>query len=95
MRYSIILSPEAKESLENLKGNIRSLVRDGIIEYLRNEPEKVSKSRIKRLKGVARPQFRLRIDDVRIYYDVSGNTVEILEIVTKKIAAAWLERNKN
>jgi mRNA interferase RelE/StbE len=95
MRYSIILSPEAKESLENLKGNIRSLVRDGIIEYLRNEPEKVSKSRIKRLKGVAKPQFRLRIDDVRIYYDVSGNTVEILEIVTKKIAAAWLERNKN
>jgi mRNA interferase RelE/StbE len=95
MKYSIILSPEAKESLDNLKGNIRSLVRDGIVEYLSNEPEKVSKSRIKRLKGIERPQFRLRIGDIRIYYDVSGNTVEILEIVNKKMAAAWLERNKN
>jgi mRNA interferase RelE/StbE len=95
MKYSIILSPEAKESLENLKGSIRSLVKDGIVEYLSNEPEKVSKSRIKRLKGIERPQFRLRIGDIRIYYDVSGNTVEILEIVNKKMAAAWLERNKN
>jgi mRNA interferase RelE/StbE len=71
------------------------LVKDGIVEYLSNEPEKVSKSRIKRLKGIERPQFRLRIGDIRIYYDVSGNTVEILEIVNKKMAAAWLERNKN
>jgi mRNA-degrading endonuclease RelE of RelBE toxin-antitoxin system len=42
MKYSIILSPDAKESLEKLKGNIRSLVRDGIIEHLYYEPEKVA-----------------------------------------------------
>jgi mRNA-degrading endonuclease RelE of RelBE toxin-antitoxin system len=95
MKYSIILSPEAKNSLHKLKGNLRSIIRDGIIEHLSFEPEKVSKSRIKRLKGVEKPQFRLRIEDVRIYYDVFKNTVEILTIVTKEKAQEWLERHGN
>ena len=89
----IILSPEARESLRKLKGNLRSQIRDGIIDHLSFEPEKVSKSRIKRLKGLEKPQYRLRIDDVRIYYDINKNTVEILAIVTKEIALEWLERH--
>jgi mRNA interferase RelE/StbE len=93
MKYSIILSPEAKNSLQKMKGNLRSIIRDGIIEHLGFEPEKVSKSRIKRLKGIEKPQFRLRIEDVRIYYDVFESTVEILAIVTKEIAQEWLERH--
>jgi mRNA interferase RelE/StbE len=71
------------------------LVRDGIIEHLSYEPEKISKSRIKGLKGIDRPQYRLRMEDVRIYYDVNENVVEILTIITKKVAAAWLEGYKN
>ena len=95
MKYEIILSPDARNSLQKLKGNLRSIIRDGIIEYLSFEPEKVSKSRIKRLKGIEKPQFRLRIDDIRIYYDVIENTVEILAIVTKELASEWLERHGN
>jgi len=95
MKYSIILSPDARESLQKLKGNLRPLIRNGIIEYLSFEPEKVSKSRIKRLKGIDKPQYRLRIDDVRIYYDISEKTVEILAIVTKEKAKEWLERHGN
>ena len=75
-----------------MKGNLRSIIRDGIIEHLSYEPEKVSKSRIKRLKGLEKPQYRLRIDDVRIYYDINENMVEILAIVTKELAGQWLER---
>jgi mRNA-degrading endonuclease RelE of RelBE toxin-antitoxin system len=33
MKYSIILSPDAIESLQKLRANLRSLVREGIIEY--------------------------------------------------------------
>lgn len=95
MKYSIILSPEAVENLSNLKANLRSLVREGIIEHLSFEPEKISKSRIKRLKGIEKPQYRLRIDDIRIYYDVSEYSVEILAIVPKEIAKMWLERYGN
>ena len=93
MKYSIILAPEAVENLQELRSNLRALVRDGIIEHLSNEPEKVSKSRIKRLKGLDKPQFRLRIDDIRVYYDVNGDSVEILAIITKELAFAWLERH--
>lgn len=60
--------------------------------HLRNEPEKTSKSRIKRLRGLHRPQYRLRDDDVRIFYDVAGDRVEILAIVAKSDAAHWLDQ---
>ena len=95
MKYEIILSPDAKNSLQKLKSNLRSTIRDGIIEYLSFEPERVSKRRIKRLKGLEKPQYRLRIDDIRIYYDVKINTVEILAIVTKELACEWQERHGN
>jgi mRNA interferase RelE/StbE len=95
MKYKIILSLDAVESLRKLKANLRSLVREGIIEHLSYEPEKTSKSRIKRLKGVEKPQYRLRIDDIRVYYDISEYSVEILAIVSKEMAKEWLERHGN
>ena len=56
--------------------------------HLRHEPAKTSRSRIKRLRGLRRPQFRLRVGEVRIFYDVSAGTVEVLAIVTKAEAEA-------
>ena len=51
---------------------------------------KTSRSRIKRLRGLSRPQYRLRVDDVRVFYDIAGATVEILAIVAKSEAESWL-----
>ena len=39
---------------------------------------------------MSRPQFRLRIADVRVFYDIKETTVEILAIVSKEQAAGWL-----
>jgi mRNA-degrading endonuclease RelE of RelBE toxin-antitoxin system len=42
-----------------------------------------------------KPQYRLRVDDVRIFYDVRDEPeprIEILAVVPKKEAVAWLER---
>jgi mRNA-degrading endonuclease RelE of RelBE toxin-antitoxin system len=58
--------------------------------HLRHEPEKTSRSRIKRLRGLRRPQYRLRVDEVRVFYDVAGTIVEILAIVAKSEAESWL-----
>ncbi len=60
--------------------------------HLRHEPTKTTRSRIKRLRGVQRPQYRLRVEDVRIFYDVTSDVVEVLAIVPKSTAAAWLKR---
>jgi mRNA interferase RelE/StbE len=90
MRYEIILAPAANGDLRRLRANVRSAVRDAIERHLRHDPTKVSKSRIKRLRGLSHPQFRLRIDDVRVFYDVTETSVEVLAIVRKSDADAWL-----
>jgi mRNA-degrading endonuclease RelE of RelBE toxin-antitoxin system len=92
MPYAIILAPEAAGDLEELKANFRAKVRDGLETHLRHEPSKTSRSRIKRLRKLSQPQYRLRIEDVRVFYDVSGNTVEVLAIVLKSEATTWLAK---
>ena len=95
MRYEIIFAPEAIDDQSHLRANVRAEVRDAIEKHLRYEPTKVSRSRIKRLKGLARPQFRLRVGEVRVFYDVIENQVQILAIVSKSDAANWLiDRSK-
>jgi mRNA interferase RelE/StbE len=100
MRFAIILAPEAVADLKRLKPNVRATVRAALETHLRYEPSKTSRSRIKRLRGLARPQYRLRglarpqyrlrVGDVRVFYDVAAATVEVLAIVSKSEADSWL-----
>jgi mRNA interferase RelE/StbE len=91
VRHEIILAPSAVRELGALRADVRGRVRDAIERHLRHEPAKVSKSRIKRLRGLDRPQYRLRVDEVRVFYDVEENTVQVLAIVAKAQADAWLK----
>ena len=92
MRREIILAPEAVVAFRRLPAHIRAAVRDALERHLRYQPTKVSKSRIKRLRGLSRPQYRLRLDDIRVFYDVTQTTVEVLAIIPKAEAQAWLEQ---
>jgi mRNA interferase RelE/StbE len=90
--FEIVLAPEAIEDLRLLKANDRARIRSALEGHLRHEPRKTSRSRIKRLRSIARPQYRLRVGEVRVFYDVSGSTVEISAIVPKSEADLWLAR---
>jgi mRNA-degrading endonuclease RelE of RelBE toxin-antitoxin system len=90
MRYEIVLSPEAVEDRGRLRAYDWAIIRDAIEKHLRYEPMKVSKSRIKRLHGLSRPQYRLRVGDFRVFYDVSGTEVQVLTIIPKPEVEAWL-----
>jgi mRNA-degrading endonuclease RelE of RelBE toxin-antitoxin system len=92
MRFEILLAPEAVDDLRKLKAGERTAVKEALETHLRYEPTKTSRSRIKRLRGVARPQYRLRVEEVRVFYDVSSSTVEVLAIVPKPEADSWLEQ---
>jgi len=92
MRYEIVFAPGAVEDFHRLKAHWRPLVREAIERHLRREPTKTSKSRIKRLRGIRRPQYRLRVDEIRIFYDVEERSVHVLAIVPKSRAASWLEQ---
>ncbi|HXA19687.1 MAG TPA: type II toxin-antitoxin system RelE/ParE family toxin [Thermoanaerobaculia bacterium] len=91
MRFEITFAPEAGESYRRLEAHVRAEVRDAVERHLRHEPRKVSKSRIKRLRGLRRPQYRLRIGDVRVFYDVVEDEVHVLAVVEKARAAEWLD----
>ena len=90
MRYEIVLAPAAAEAHRVLPAYRRAEVRDALERHLRHDPTRVSKSRIKRLRGLRQPQYRLRVGEVRVFYDVTTKAVEVLAIVTKAEAEAWL-----
>ena len=90
MPYEIILAPAAAGDLKRLKASVRAAVRDAIERHLRHEPDKVSKGSIKRLRGLSHPQYRLRVGDIRVFYDIRESSVEVLAIVPKSQAEAWL-----
>ncbi len=92
MRHEILLAPEAAEDLRRLPARLRAIVQDAIETHLRHEPTKTSRSRIKRLRGLRKPKYRLRVEDLRVFYDVTQDRVEVLAIVEKATAGAWLER---
>jgi mRNA interferase RelE/StbE len=92
MKYEIILAPEAVQDLKLLDAYQKAKIKDLIEVHLRYEPAKKGKSRIKRLRGLRHPQYRLRIDDFRIFYDIEKNKVEILSIILKSKTAEWLKK---
>jgi mRNA-degrading endonuclease RelE of RelBE toxin-antitoxin system len=90
MAFEIVLAPGAIDDFRRLSAYDRARVRDAFEIHLRHEPTKLSKSRIKRLRGLSHPQYRLRVDEMRIFYDVAGDEVHVFAIVAKDDADAWL-----
>jgi len=91
MTFEIILAPGAATALKSLAVPVRTGVVKAIDVHLTHEPTKVSKSRIKRLQGVSQPQYRLRVGDIRVFYDVTETQVQVLAVVTKAEAQSWLD----
>ena len=90
MRYEIGLSSDAIEDLRRLDARTRAAIRDALEVHLRYEPMKLSRSRIKRLQGLAQPQYRLRVGEFRVFYDVVEARVEIHAVLPKPKVSKWL-----
>ena len=93
MVYEIIFAPEAIDDLQRLRAVDRSGIRGAIETHLRHQPRKQSKTRIKRLRGLRQPEYRLRVDDFRVFYDVIETEVHILAIIAKHLTYEWLEQH--
>ncbi len=91
MTFEVVLAPEAAAALRRVPAPVRAGVKDAIGVHLTHEPRKLSKSRIKRLRGLSQPQYRLRVGDIRVFYDVTETEVQVLAIITKTDAQAWLD----
>ena len=83
--YEIRYAGEAVDDLHGMRPFNRRQVLDGIELHLRHQPTFVSKSRIKAMVQPFWSQYRLRIDDFRIYYDVNDEdrVVNVLRVLMK------------
>ncbi len=95
MKYKVIISRSAQKDFEKLDARWRSSLKKAMREYLKSSPKKESKSRIKRLRGMRQPQYRLRVDTIRVYYDVNDddNRVEVLGFIIKSKTFEWLNKH--
>jgi mRNA interferase RelE/StbE len=93
MKYDIVIAQSAIDDLNALDARWRSALKQALQQFLSHEPKKESKSRIKRLRDLRKPQYRLRIHDIRVFYDVNDelHRVEILAFVFKPDTAEWLK----
>ena len=54
------------------------------------DPTVVSKSRIKRLREPAPTQYRLRVGEFRVFYDVEEEAVLIIQVLSKQDSIGYL-----
>jgi mRNA interferase RelE/StbE len=66
MHYEIEFTTESLADIKLLRSTDRSKVIDAIETHLLHNPTQESKSRIKRLREMDKPQYRLRVDEIRM-----------------------------
>ena len=82
--YEIRYSNEAIDQLKKFRVFDRTAILDQIEQVLGVNPTTESKARIKRLREPAPTQYRLRVGDFRVFYDVDGPAVLIIQILSKQ-----------
>ena len=90
MAYEIRYSKESLEQLKKLRAHDRAEIFDRIKRFLTTNPTTTSKARIKRLRQPAPTEYRLRVRDFRVYYDVDQQAVYIVQILSKKDSISYL-----
>ncbi len=92
MRYEVVIARNGLEQYKKLDARRRSALKRAMRDHLETAPRHESKSRIKRPRGLRQPQYRLRVGEMRIFYDVNEveNRVEVLGFVKKPDTSRWL-----
>lgn len=89
--YRIQLKPSAVVDVDRLQKAWAVEVADAIEHFLTHQPARTSRSRIKRLRGIKNPDYRLRVGDLRVFYsiDEASGVVEVLRVMSKDETAAY------
>lgn len=93
MAFDIEITAEAEHDLSAIKPFYRTRILDDIENQLQHTPTHVSRSRIKHLRLIESPAYRLRIGDYRVYYDVdeAAQRVTVLRILSKESSLNYLK----
>jgi mRNA interferase RelE/StbE len=90
--FRILLTPRAAKQFGRLRRFDAATIRQAMERHLRHEPERTSRSGIKRLRGKQDATYRLRVGEFRVFYDVAEGTVTVAAILHKEEAAAFYRK---
>jgi mRNA-degrading endonuclease RelE of RelBE toxin-antitoxin system len=92
MEFEIEVTEEAERDLDEIRPYYRQQVLDGLEVYLRHAPTQESQTRIKRLRLLDSPAYRLRLGDFRVFYDMDEvlAAVTVLRVLSKEASLAYL-----
>ena len=95
--YAIILKRSAVSDLDALRKYDARQVADAMERHLTQHPTKEGQSRIKRLRGIDNPDYRLRIGEYRVFYvvDEEARRVEVLRVLHKDQTVIYYEELKS
>jgi len=93
LEYEIQLKPSAVKDMDRLRKYDATIVGDGMESHLSHHPTRESKSRIKRLKGISDPDYRLRVGNYRVFYNVheTQRRVDVLRVLHKDQTRQYYE----
>jgi mRNA interferase RelE/StbE len=93
MGSTVVIARTAQEQVKKLSARWRSTLKQAMREHLQTRPAAESRSRIKRLKRLRQPQYRLRVDEMRVFNDLNEDEkrVEVLGFVQKSETLKWLQ----
>jgi len=89
--YKIDFSTEAIDDLRRTRAFDRAAILETIERILTDSPTQTGQSRIKRLRGIDSPQYRLRVGEMRIFYDVDADSVLVIRILPKAAVDEFLK----
>ena len=91
--YEIMLKRSSIADMDRLRKYDATKVADAIEKHLRHTPRKERKSGIRRLRGVSNPDYRLRVGEYHIFYNVNDRAcrVDVLRVMHKGDTHAYHE----
>ena len=97
---TIVLAPAALTALKSLSRAVRLSLLEAMRKHLargssrattnRGRADTIPQAEIARLRGVSRPQYRMRISDIGVFYDVTKTQIQVVAIVPRAKAQAWV-----
>ena len=87
--FEIAVKPTALKQLQRLRRVDAVAILDALDRYLRQEPDRPTRSRIKRLRGQQGATYRLRVGEYRVFYDIGKSVVTVVAVVHKRDTAAF------
>jgi mRNA interferase RelE/StbE len=90
--FEVVVQPTALRQLRRLRRIDAVAILDAVDRYLRQDPDRPSRSRIRRLRGQQDAAYRLRVGEYRVFYDIGEGVVTVVAVLHKRDTATFYRK---